>query len=139
PLPPPGGATVPAQDPRPPAVLQLAGQFPPTLTGDARGPGHERVDDERHWKQTERVCHRSRVGLAQHPTLHHRIELDPSRVDLGTPAQPYPAVENDEGDQGKEQRTLCDGDDDEEMTARHLPTQRLIFSRATRRLIGFTM
>src|SRR5207302_3891496 len=61
---------------------------------------HERVDDERHWKQAERVCHRSRFGLAQHPTLHHRIELDPPRVDLGTPAQPYRSEERRVGKEG---------------------------------------
>ena len=60
-------------------------------------------------------------------------------MDPGLAAQTDPAIQNDEGDEREEQRALRDGDDQEELPARHLPTQRLIFSRATRRLIGFTM
>jgi len=86
----------------------------------------------------QRPQHLDGGRLPERPPLHQPVELDPPRVDLCAAAHPHPAIQNDENDQGDEQRALRDGDDEQELTARHLPTQRLIFSRATRRLIGFT-
>ena len=70
--------------------------------------------------------------------MHDFFELEPPRVELGAPAQPDPPIQDDEDHQRHEEHALGDGDDEEKPVARHLPTQRLIFSSATRRLIGFT-
>ena len=59
-------------------------------------------------------------------------------MDPDTAPLPDPAVQNDEDDEGDEQRGLHRHHDGEELAARHLPTQRRIFSSATRKLMGFT-
>jgi hypothetical protein len=53
--------------------------------------------------------------------------------------QPEPTIQNDEDDEGCEEHALNQRDDEEKLAARHLPTQRRIFSSATRKLMGFTM
>src|SRR5207244_12360673 len=133
-----GPAGWPRAPPAPTLALEPSRQLLPAVAPDAGGPGDERVDRDR--DRQARHCPQHLVGarLPERPPLHQRVELDSQRVDSRTAPHPYPAIQNDENDQADEQHALGDGDDEKELTARHLPTQRLIFSRATRRLIGFT-
>ncbi len=119
-------------------MLERLRQRLPPLTRYASGPRDEGVDGERNGQLRQRSEDVGSAGLAQRPALHHAVERDPAGMQLRAPAQPDPAIQDDEDDQGDEQHALNRGDDDQELTARHLPTQRLIFSSATRRLIGFT-
>jgi len=120
-------------------MLQRAGQLLPPLPGHAGGPGDEPVDGEWHRQARQRVRHLDRSHLPQRPASHHVVELHAPRLQLGAAPQPEPAVQDDQDDERDEQHALRQGDDQQELAAGHLPTQRLIFSSATRKLIGFTM
>ena len=137
-LPPADRAVVGPHHARPPLLLQGAGQLLPPFGGDAGGPGDQRLDREGHRQPAQALQHLRGPGLTQGPALEHGVDEHALRVDPDTAPLPDPAVQNDEDDEGDEQRGLHRHQDDEELAARHLPTQRRIFSSATRKLMGFT-
>ncbi len=138
PLPPARRAIVGPHDPRPPLVLERPRQLLPRPARHPGGPVDERLDRERHGQTRQCAQHLVGGGPPQRPALHHRVELEPARVHLRAAPQADPPIQDDQDHQGDEQHPLGGGGDEQKIATRHLPTQRLIFSSATRRLIGFT-
>ncbi len=94
-------------------------------------------DDTAAIEQLRRDAHRLRgsAGSFGFP----QASVVAARIEPRTAPQSEPAVEDNEDDESPEQQPLHDRHDDEEMAGAHRPTQRRIFSSATRRLIGLTM
>ncbi len=137
-LPPAGRVAVRPHQPRPPVIAQRRGELAPAVAGHARRPRHEGVDRQWHGEARQPEQHGGHVRGAERPALHRVVELDDAGVQLRAAPQPEPAVEDDQHDEGREEDALHERHDGQELATGHLPTQRRIFSSATRRLIGFT-
>ena len=138
-LPPARRGGVRADELGPPVVFERLRQLAPALPRHPRRPFDDRVDRQRHGEPGQSDKDARQWGRPCRPAPHGGVDGLTARIQPGAAPQPEPAVQYDENNERAEEDPLDDGDDSQEVAGGHRPTQRLIFSSATRRLIGFTM